>query len=81
MGSVIAWGPELWEVMSRRRAPRTGRPSPEGVHVDYALLRRWGFRKPAIVMRADGRVAAVALTSDSPDVLLTGLQPHGDEDI
>lgn len=44
-------------------------------------MRRWGFRVPAIVMRADGRVEVVALTSDSPEDLLTGLKSHGDEDI
>ena len=29
----------VWEVMSRGRGPRGGRAVPEGVHVDYALMK------------------------------------------
>jgi hypothetical protein len=32
-----AAGVRVWEVMSRGRGPRVGRPLPEGVHVEYAL--------------------------------------------
>lgn len=41
-----------------------------------SLMRRWGFLEPASVMRADGRVEIVALTSGSPDDLLTELQSY-----
>jgi len=44
-------------------------------------MRRWGFPLPAIVVRAECRVEVVAVMSDRPDLLLTGLQPHEDEDI
>ncbi len=37
--SAVAPGVRVWEVMSRRRGPRGGRPPLEVVHVDYPLER------------------------------------------